>query len=127
MEVHLVHFNTKYGKTIGEAQKNGKNNYDVLAVLAFFFKIVPDDNLELQPVIAGLTLGRSQQRLLSLQKVLVSLALPKVRMETDHIKANCFNIRAFVSDDTSEFYRYNGSLTTPPCSETVIWSVFKVN
>jgi hypothetical protein len=35
------------------------------------------------------------------------------------------NLRMLMGNHLTEFWRYSGSLTVPPCNETVTWSVFK--
>ncbi|XP_077990204.1 carbonic anhydrase 14-like [Glandiceps talaboti] len=35
------------------------------------------------------------------------------------------NLMSLMPEDTSEFFRYEGSLTTPTCNESVIWTVMR--
>ncbi len=51
MEVHLVHFNTKYAWDIGTAIAKGKGAQDTLAVLGIMFRITDQDNEELKPIM----------------------------------------------------------------------------
>lgn len=47
-----------------------------------------------------------------------SLADQKVQMPG-------FNIRQLLPERLDEYYRYDGSLTTPPCYPSVLWTVFR--
>jgi carbonic anhydrase len=99
MEVHFVHYNDKYEDlTAAVAQDGG------LAVLGFFFE-VGDSNTGYAPIfdmVDAMVAGN----------------------DTDPIPIAGLDISKLMGS-TDVFYRYAGGLTTPPCYESVTWTVFK--
>lgn len=104
MEMHVVHFNTKYGDHLLDALAEGRGANDTLAVLGFFFKLTNKDNEKLKPIIDGLEF------------------IHEFQSETE---LKVFPVSDILSEDLSRFYRYTGSLTTPGCNEVVIWTIFE--
>ncbi|XP_061865790.1 carbonic anhydrase 15 [Colius striatus] len=102
MELHIVHINVKY-QTLAEA----KGHPNGLAVLGFFFQVSETPNTNYNTIVVGL---RN-----------VSHAGDSVDL------ASTFRLSTLLPDGSrlSGYYRYQGSLTTPDCSEAVIWTVFE--
>ncbi|KFD56423.1 hypothetical protein M514_02527 [Trichuris suis] len=98
-EIHLVHRNINYS-TVDEALKHP----DGFAVLAVFLNETLDDNLSLEPLVQ--IIGKI-----------------KYKNETERFPQK-FDIKCLIPEKR-EFWTYEGSLTTPPCSECVIWTVFR--
>ncbi|KAG2466747.1 CAH9 anhydrase, partial [Polypterus senegalus] len=97
-EIHVVHYNSKY-ENLGEAASQP----DGLAVLGAFLEIGRQENAEYN-------------------NILTSLA--DVSSEESDVEIDGFNIRFLLPSNLERFFRYNGSLTTPPCFQTVNWTVF---
>nr|XP_045016484.1 carbonic anhydrase 9 isoform X2 [Jaculus jaculus] len=50
--------------------------------------------------------------------------LEEIAEEGSQIKIPGLDVSALLPSDLSRYFRYEGSLTTPPCSQGVIWTVF---
>uniref|UniRef100_A0A915B4L5 Carbonic anhydrase n=1 Tax=Parascaris univalens TaxID=6257 RepID=A0A915B4L5_PARUN len=95
LEVHFVHI--REDLTFEEAQ----NTPNGIAVLAIFFAI---DNRQSQL--------KSFEELFNLTMEVGSQSVVSCRPSD------------FLPMNRDVWFRYTGSLTTPPCSETVIWTIF---
>lgn len=99
LEMHIVNFNSKYNSLVNAAPKP-----DGLAVLGFWFKVVAEDNKMFARLVNNLTSIQNADDEVDVTNVLVSdLIIPKL----------------------DKYYRYKGSLTTPPCFESVTWTMFE--
>uniref|UniRef100_A0A3Q3J208 Carbonic anhydrase n=1 Tax=Monopterus albus TaxID=43700 RepID=A0A3Q3J208_MONAL len=97
-EMHVVHFNSdKYSNMAMAIDKS-----DGLAVLGVLIEIG-----EFNPAF--------EQFLMFINGV-------KYRQR---VRVPGFNIRALLPARLDEYYRYDGSLTTPPCYPSVLWTVFR--
>ncbi|XP_046373899.1 carbonic anhydrase 2-like isoform X2 [Haliotis rufescens] len=99
-ELHLVHWNRDKYSSFGEAA----DKHDGLAVFGIFLEVGAE-----HPGFKPLTDG---------------LDAVKFRSKHDEVKGQ-FNPKCFLPDTMSEYWTYPGSLTTPPCYESVTWIVFK--
>lgn len=97
---HLVHL--KEDRPINEVL----NSSDGLAVIAIPFALVE-----------GCEAGNKELHKITQRLKNVKFKGQKVDIEED------FDLMEMFPKSKSNFFRYEGSLTTPPCSEAVIWSV----
>lgn len=100
-ELHIVNWNTSLFKAPGDAASSDQNNG--LIVLGVMLK-VGEANSELA-------------------KIIPSLYDIPLKGQKTNLKQNLDIQKLFPGDPT--YYTYKGSLTTPPCFESVRWVVFK--
>ncbi|XP_078456154.1 carbonic anhydrase 14-like [Lampetra fluviatilis] len=97
-EIHIVHFNKEKYKSMDEAMKK----VDGLAVLGVLVEVGPRDN-EVFTVLMK--------------------ELGKVKYSGQQTVVQAFSLLSLLPKELGHFFRYNGSLTTPGCDETVTWTL----
>lgn len=97
-EIHVVHLSTAFSELHEALGRPGG-----LAVLAAFLQESPEENSAYEQLLSH---------------------LEEIAEEGSKIEIPGLDVSALLPSDLSRYFRYEGSLTTPPCSQGVIWTVF---
>lgn len=99
LEMHMVTFDSERYPEVKEAIF-GDNS---LAVLGTIFQLSDEDNPVLKPLLT---------------------AMKTIYEPGSSTMIGSFPIANLLPKQTDKYFRYEGSLTTPPCAESVIWTMF---
>ncbi|ELU14927.1 hypothetical protein CAPTEDRAFT_227828 [Capitella teleta] len=105
LEMHIVHYDSVRFPSLKEAAPE----IDGLAVLGVLFEESDQENAALNVIIEALS---SVQQPLGKENII------------DVASGDLNHLSELLPSDTEEFFRYSGSLTTPPCFQSVVWTVF---
>ncbi|XP_073423217.1 carbonic anhydrase 14 [Dendrobates tinctorius] len=98
-ELHIVHYNSDKFPNINEA----KDKPNGLAVLGVLIETGSEDNAAYGKILSY---------------------LDKVTYADQSVSVPSFNIEVLLPEGPDQYFRYGGSLTTPPCYESVVWTIF---
>ncbi|XP_066551929.1 carbonic anhydrase 4a [Amia ocellicauda] len=101
MELHIVHIKDTHS-SLDQAVKEK----DGIAVLGFFYQESPEENKNYTKLIDALDKITDMGLNTTLQGLRLDELIP-------------------APENLTKYYRYEGSLTTPDCSEAVVWTVFE--
>uniref|UniRef100_A0A8C4SBP7 Alpha-carbonic anhydrase domain-containing protein n=1 Tax=Erpetoichthys calabaricus TaxID=27687 RepID=A0A8C4SBP7_ERPCA len=107
VQLHL-HWGSRGTEEGSEHQLNGKT---YLAEVSLFHRSAE---------FLGFTVLCQVQRTSSKSLVLFNF----VFSAGDYVSLHSFDVHELLPKQMDKYFRYNGSLTTPPCSQTVLWTVF---
>lgn len=98
-ELHVVHYDSESYGSLGEAAQKPQG----LAVLGILIEVGETENPAYDHILSH---------------------LHEIRYKDQKTSVPPFNVRELFPQQLEQFFRYNGSLTTPPCYQSVLWTVF---
>ncbi|XP_037355455.1 carbonic anhydrase 14 [Talpa occidentalis] len=98
-ELHVVHYDADSYDSLSEAAQRPQG----LAVLGVLIEVGQADNPAYEHILSR---------------------LHEIRHKGQKTSVPTFNVRELLPTQLWQFFRYNGSLTTPPCYQSVLWTVF---
>ncbi|XP_048883094.1 carbonic anhydrase 14-like isoform X2 [Brienomyrus brachyistius] len=98
-ELHVVHYNSDLYPNVSVAQ----SQRDGLVVLGVLIETGDDNNSAYENIFKYLEF---------------------IKYAGQQMPIPSFNVRSLLPTDLGRYFRYNGSLTTPPCYQSVLWTVF---
>ena len=101
MEIHLVHYNSKY-----KSYETAKKYFDGILVLSTLVDVSTD--------VSQNSIWKN-----------ISDKVSDVKDPGSRTNLKDVKIINFLPHNRDDYYLYKGSFTTPPCSETVSWVVFR--
>ncbi|XP_072540831.1 receptor-type tyrosine-protein phosphatase gamma isoform X2 [Salminus brasiliensis] len=99
VEMQIYFYNSDDFDSLSTAIKERR----IIAAMAVFFQVGKKDNMAAEPIITG---------------------LKRVVHHEKETSLGPFILRDLLPSSLGSYYRYTGSLTTPPCSKVVEWIVF---
>ncbi|XP_038278968.1 carbonic anhydrase 14 isoform X6 [Canis lupus baileyi] len=98
-ELHIVHYDSDSYDSLGEAAPKPQG----LAVLGILIEVGEAKNPVYEHILSH---------------------LHEIRHKDQKTSVPPFNVGELLPPQLNQFFRYNGSLTTPPCYQSVLWTVF---
>ncbi|OXB71792.1 UNVERIFIED_CONTAM: hypothetical protein H355_011472 [Colinus virginianus] len=98
--MHVVHYDAERYANASEAQHHAAG----LAVLGILLEVGDEPNAAYTNILSH---------------------LGSIRYAGQTTSIPSFSVQELLPERLDRYYRYNGSLTTPPCLQSVIWTVFQ--